>query len=134
MKRLFFLFLLLISGSCTNERSKEGFVSLSPAATEIVYMLGARDSLKGVSDYCDRPPRAKEKPSAGGIINPSIEKIISLSPETVFIMPGLPGEIFRKIEKAGINTIELKSEGIEDIFLAVEKIARLCGKTARGDE
>ena len=37
-------------------------VSLLPSATEIVYALGLGDQLEGVTDECDFPPEAREKP------------------------------------------------------------------------
>ena len=36
--------------------------SFLPSATEIVYVLGLEDELKGVTHECDFPPGAKEKP------------------------------------------------------------------------
>lgn len=37
-------------------------VSLLPSATEIVYALGLEDQLEGVTDECDWPPAARDKP------------------------------------------------------------------------
>jgi iron complex transport system substrate-binding protein len=37
-------------------------VSLLPSATEIVYALGLGDSLEAVTDECDYPPEARERP------------------------------------------------------------------------
>ena len=36
--------------------------SFLPSATEIVYQLGLKDSLKGVTHECDYPPEARDKP------------------------------------------------------------------------
>ena len=36
--------------------------SFLPSATEIVYQLGLRDQLFGVTHECDFPPEAKDKP------------------------------------------------------------------------
>src|SRR5262245_22938420 len=50
-------------------------VSLVPSATELIYALGGEDRLVGRTDYCDWPPAAKDKPSVGGMIAPSLETI-----------------------------------------------------------
>src|SRR5579863_2584827 len=45
-------------------------VSLSPSLTDIVYALGARNELVGITDYTDYPREAAaEKPSVGAIVN-----------------------------------------------------------------
>ena len=59
-------------------------VSLVPSITETCFMLGAGDSVVGVSEYCTHPPEGvavKEK--IGGVKNPDIEKIIELAPDLV---------------------------------------------------
>ena len=50
-------------------------VSLVPSATELIYALGGEDRLVGRTDFCDYPPAARDKPSVGGMISPSLEAI-----------------------------------------------------------
>jgi len=58
-------------------------VTLAPNLAEIVYALGAEDRLVGVSQYTDHPPAAKEKPSIGMPVNPSLEAIVGAKPDLV---------------------------------------------------
>ncbi len=58
-------------------------VSLVPSVTEIVYALGAEGVLVGVTDFCDFPPEARQKPRVGGMVGPSLEAIVALRPELV---------------------------------------------------
>jgi len=58
-------------------------VSLAPSVTEGIYLLGAGDKLVGVTIYCDRPPEAKKKEKIGTLLEPDIEKIVSLDPDLV---------------------------------------------------
>jgi iron complex transport system substrate-binding protein len=47
--------------------------SLLPSGTEILYALGLEDSIAGVSDLCDYPPRVKEKPAVSrSKVDPSV--------------------------------------------------------------
>ena len=47
--------------------------SLLPSGTEILYALGLEDSIAGVSDLCDYPPRVKEKPTVSrSKVDPSV--------------------------------------------------------------
>lgn len=58
-------------------------VTLAPNLAEIVYALGAQDRLVGVSEYTDHPAAAKEKPSIGMPVNPSLEAIVGAKPDLV---------------------------------------------------
>ncbi len=111
-----------------------GFVSLSPSATEIIYKLGAQEKLKAVSDYCDWPPAAKNKESAGGLINPSLEKIISLNPAVVFTLSDMPPQIAGRFAQSGIKVLSTGSGGIEGVFSDIREISRLCGREKEGEE
>src|SRR5207244_8574867 len=58
-------------------------VSLVPSVTEILYTLGAEERLVGVTDFCDYPPAARQRPSVGGMVNPNLEAIVALKPDLV---------------------------------------------------
>src|SRR5262249_44836095 len=53
-------------------------VALAPSVTETVFGLGAGAVVAGVTDFTDWPPEARSLPSVGGIVNPSIEKLVAL--------------------------------------------------------
>ena len=87
MKILKLLLILILFPTVAFCGSSSRIISLAPAITEILYALDAGESIAGVTDYCDYPPDAKEKPSIGGFINPNIEKIIALNPDLVILSP-----------------------------------------------
>src|SRR5664279_554764 len=67
-------------------------VSLSPSITNTVYAVGAADQLVGITDYTAFPPEAaRQKPSVGAIVNPSLERIIALHPDLVLALPDFNG-------------------------------------------
>ena len=59
------------------------FVSLSPALTETMYVLGADYMLKGVSNSCTYPVEAKNKEKIGDSYFVNYEKIIKLKHQVV---------------------------------------------------
>ena len=66
-------------------------VCLAPSLTDIVYALGA-NQLVGITDFTDYPPQAAhEKPSVGGIVNPSLERIVALHLDVVLTLPAFNG-------------------------------------------
>ena len=62
-------------------------VSLSPSLTEILFAVGAGDRVKGVTSYCNYPEEATMREQVGGFSEKtiSIEKIVSLKPDLVFV-------------------------------------------------
>lgn len=58
-------------------------ISLSPAATEVVYLLGRGDELVGRSSACDHPARVKKLPVTGDFARPDTAKILKLKPDIV---------------------------------------------------
>jgi iron complex transport system substrate-binding protein len=57
-------------------------VSLGPATTEALFVIGAGNCVVARSRYCDWPPEAKQLPAVGGI-EPDIEAILQLGPDLV---------------------------------------------------
>ncbi|WP_456465166.1 ABC transporter substrate-binding protein [Desulfurobacterium sp.] len=115
---LIILFLTLTASAQTFTR----VISLSPAITEIVYFTGNGEKLIADTRYCTIPEEAKKKEKIGGIINPDIEKIISLRPDLVIGMNGNPKFIIETLKKFDITVITFKIEKIEDIAKAIKEI------------
>ena len=67
----------------TIQGTPERIVSLAPANTEILFALGLEDQIVGVTDYCDYPPAALDKPKVGGYSTISIEKVVAADPDLV---------------------------------------------------
>ncbi|MBI5598871.1 MAG: ABC transporter substrate-binding protein [Deltaproteobacteria bacterium] len=100
-------------------------VSLAPNVTEILYELGAGKRVAGVTDFCDWPPEAKEKSKVGGMINPSIEAIVSLRPDMVVMTTdGNPEEVGRKLSALGIQTHVLKARRLKELPDGIREIGK----------
>lgn len=112
----------------------ERIVSLSPALTEILFAVGAGDRVVGITDYCDWPPDALDRPRVGGYANPSVEAVLALRPDLVVASPG-PGnrEAVRAMERAGLRVAIFESETLEETLATVRSVARAAGAEARGE-
>ncbi len=61
-------------------------ISLCPSLTELVFDLGAGDSLVGRTKFCVHPAeRVAAVPSVGGTKNPKIDTIVELRPDLVLM-------------------------------------------------
>ena len=105
-------------------------VCLSPNLTDTVYALGAASDLVGITDYTDFPPRAaREKPSVGALVNPSLERIVALHPDLVLALPAFNGaETIAALERLGIPVYRFESGDVARIYRTVADVGRLLGR------
>lgn len=82
-------------------------VSLAPNMTEIIYAIGAGETLVGRTDWCDFPAGTADVMSVGSLQEPSIEAILALAPDLVIGSTHAPLETLDMIEQAGIRTLAL---------------------------
>jgi iron complex transport system substrate-binding protein len=77
----------------------ERIVSLAPSCTEMLFAVGAGDSVVGVTEYCDYPPEVEDKKEKGEIVviggysTPNIEKIMDLEPDLIVAAHGNPSDL-----------------------------------------
>lgn len=105
-------------------------VSLSPSLTNIVYALGASSDLIGITDYTSYPPAAaREKPSVGAVVNPSLERIVALHPDMVLALPAFNGaETIAGLERVGIPVFLVSTGTVADIYRNIESVGRVLGR------
>jgi len=142
--RVAFLFGLLAAAfSCAKQEAPAGsttaaarrIVSLTPALTETLFAIGAGERVVGVTQFCDFPPEAKAKPKVGGYVNPSVEAVLTLSPDLVLVSPG-PGnrDAALAMRRAGLRVEIVPAETLEDSLAAIEAVGRLVGDEAKARE
>lgn len=110
-------------------------ISLSPAITEALYLLGLENKVTAVTIYCHKPPRAQEKEKIGSIIAPDLEKIVSLKPDLVLAMSLTGPKEIQKLKTLGLNVVTFRiprnfSE-LCNVFLELGKIAGKADEAAR---
>ncbi|MGH7561944.1 MAG: ABC transporter substrate-binding protein [Gemmatimonadales bacterium] len=104
-------------------------VSLIPAATELVFALGAGGRLVGRTAWCDWPPEAAAIPSLGNGIDPSVEAVLGTRPDLVLLYrSGSNRNAAERLRALGTPVLELAFDTIEDL----RRISRLLG-TALGE-
>lgn len=103
-------------------------VSLAPAMTEILFALDLGDQIAGVTEYCDYPPAARKKPKVGGIVNPSVERILAQRPDLVIGMRLNPKPVLRALANAGVATYAAEPRSVEEVMATVETAGALTGQ------
>ncbi|RPH81447.1 MAG: cobalamin-binding protein [Candidatus Rokuibacteriota bacterium] len=109
----------------------ERIVSLVPSVTEIVFSLGASERLVGRTDFCDYPAAVKATPSVGGMVNPSLETLVSLRPDLVVATDeGNREETVRQLERLRIPTYLVHANRIAETVDLITRVGELTGRQA----
>ena len=101
-------------------------VSLVPSVTETVFTIGAQARLVGVTDFCDYPPAARQKPSVGGMVSPSLEGIVALKPDLVVATTaGNRHETFDQLAQLKIPVYLVNPVSVHDVLDLIVRLGRL---------
>lgn len=107
-------------------------VTLAPNLTELVYAVGAGDSLVGVSAWSDFPPEALELPIVGDAFSVDHEQLALLEPDLLLVWEsGTPQHTVDELIKHGYTVERIRTRGLVDVAVAVRRIGEL---TDRGRE
>ncbi len=95
-------------------------ISLVPNITEIIFTLGANESLKGTTYHSIFPSENSLIKVVGGFFNPSVKAVANLNPDMIFIS-NLHTEIRKYFKNQNVKIIEFGtssvSDGLENILL-----------------
>lgn len=109
-------------------------VSIAPSFTEILYALGAGPQIVGTTNYCDYPPQAAKTVKIGDVLNPNLEKIISLKPDIV-VCGDWKWRLPEKLRAVGISVVAIEdAQNIEDIYERIDIIGRTVSKEEQASE
>jgi iron complex transport system substrate-binding protein len=101
-------------------------VSLAPNVTEILFALDLDEEIVGVTRFCDYPEAAKRKEKIGGLVDPNLEMIKSLSPDLVIAFRGNPLRTVERLRKLGLPVFVLNiGNDLGSLFPLLEKIGRV---------
>ncbi len=108
--------------------SVKRIVSVAPSVTEMLFAIGLDEEIVGVTDFCDYPDAAREKPRIGGYHIPNVEAILSLTPDLVIATPdGYSKDKVKKLES--MVPIFLVDPGeIDEILEAMLTLGKVTGK------
>ena len=84
-------------------KTPQRIVSLVPAVTEMLYAIGAGPRMVGASSFDTYPPEVRALPKVGGLIDPNLERIISLRPDLV-VISATHAELGVQLRSAGLAT------------------------------
>lgn len=113
----------------TLDKPAEKIVALTASDCEILYAIGAGDTLVGRGKYCDYPAEVLDVPAVESGADTNLEEIIALDPD-VLLMSDMAqtDEQVAQLEAAGIKVVVSEATDIDGVYTAIKMIGALMGK------
>jgi iron complex transport system substrate-binding protein len=106
-------------------------VSLSPAITETLFVVGAGPSVVGVTRYCDRPVEARTRTVIGGYTDASLEGIVALSPDLVIAQPSFQQRsLLDRLRDRGVPVLVVFADTVDESADLMATVGRVVGRSA----
>jgi iron complex transport system substrate-binding protein len=104
-------------------------VSIIPATTEMLFAMGAGDRVVAVGSYDRFPPEVDALPRVGALLDPNIERILSLRPDLV-VLYGTQTDLRTQMERAGVPYYAYLHRGLPDITQTIRSLGARVGVDA----
>ncbi|MFA7329193.1 MAG: ABC transporter substrate-binding protein, partial [Candidatus Ratteibacteria bacterium] len=104
-------------------------ISLGPALTEEIYLLGVQDKLVGCTIYCNRPEAARQKTKVGTVVDVSVEKIVALKPDLVLATSLTDRRAKESFQQLGMNVVVFpEAKNFDEICQQFLNLGKVTGK------
>ncbi len=114
------------SPQANRAHSASRIISLVPAATEMLFSIGAGSRVIAVSSFDHYPPAVERLPRVGALLDPDMERIITLRPDLVIVFEG-QAELREKLSQAGIRLFAYPRPTVANILDALRALGRETG-------
>jgi iron complex transport system substrate-binding protein len=117
---------LLLSSPAETRQAGEAtaprrIISLIPAVTEILFAIGAGPQMAGVGSFDVYPPDVQKLPRVGGLLDPDIEKILSLHPDLVVVF-STQTTLQEQLRRANIPLFVYQHSALADVFTTIRAL------------
>ena len=107
-------------------------ISLVPAVTEMLFAIGAGNEVVGVSSYDTYPPEVKSRAKVGALIDPDVERILSLKPDLVVVYASQT-ELMTRLDRVRIPTFRYEHAGLADITSTIRSLGQRLERSAQAE-
>jgi len=127
--KMYFIFAFLLVSVCSCPDNAKRIVSLGPAITEELYLLGVGEDIVGDTVYCVRPESATDIEKVGNVMEINVEKIVSLKPDAVIATNLTNQRQVEKLKYLGIKVYKIGlAKNFEEICEQFLFLAEMVGK------
>ena len=127
----------LLVGAPLAQAPPSRIISLVPAATEMLFAIGAGPRVVAVSSYDHEPPDVERLPRVGALLDPDLERILGLRPDLVVVY-GTQHDLQQQLTRATIPVFGYKHGGKEgglaEVTSTIRALGERTGTTARAND
>lgn len=113
-------------------RRPERIISIVPAATEMLFAIGAGPRVVAVGSYDAYPPEAALLPRVGALIDPDVERMLSLTPDLVVVY-GSQHDLIAQLERSRAALFRYRHGGLADVLTTLRALGEAAGEPKRAD-
>lgn len=107
-------------------------ISLVPAATEMLFAIGAGTDVVGVSSFDEYPAEVRSRTRVGALVDPDFERILTLRP-TLVVAYGSQADLIARLERSRIPVFAYRQGGLADVTATMRELGRRVGRAAAAD-
>ena len=123
--------LLALAGAAPRAQQPDAprrIISVIPAVTEILFAIGAGPQVVGVGSFDRFPPAVETLPRVGALIDPDLERMLSLRPDLVALY-GSQQDQHEQLTRANIPVFAYRHGGLGDVTALIGELGRITGHT-----
>jgi iron complex transport system substrate-binding protein len=108
-------------------------VSIIPAVTEMIFAMGEGARVAGVSSFDAFPPEVSRLPRVGALLDPDVERMLSLKPDLV-VLYATQSELKQRLDRASIPYYSYEHRALADITSTVRAVGARIGSPGRAEQ
>ena len=112
--------------SAAQSHNPRRIISLVPAVTEMLFAIGAGDRVIAVSSFDHYPPAVEGRQRVGGLLDPDVERIITLRPDLAIVAKAQE-DLIAKLNQAGIPAYVYSIGGVDQVMRTLREVGRATG-------
>src|SRR5882672_388555 len=98
----------------------------------MIYAMGDGARVAAVSTYDHFPADVARLPRVGGLLDPSVERILAIKPDLVIVY-ATQRELIERLDRASIPYFNYQHKALPDILTTIRAIGARIGSTDRAE-
>ncbi len=120
-----------VSGQAPSKPAR--IISIVPAVTEMLFAIGAGDRVVAVGNFDRYPPEVNQRQRVGALLDPDVERILSLRPDLVFLYH-TQKDLMTQLKRAGIQWFSYAHSGLADVTITIRQVGERVGEAKRAHD